>query len=230
MNEEQPTSDPEAQALPPGAPDEKPVLEYRGAKVQTLQYSSVAAAPDDWIDIFRARDYLEANLLVGKLQDSGIHARVDMENVAAMGSWAGGGPGGSNVQVLSSEAVEARRLIDELEKIRAARRSATWVHCPQCNHAPAQRRVRPIRVAVLVLISLCVAMGLLSAIVRLPSLMQSEVPLIFLGVGIVLLIVPALPRWQCPECGHFFAHAEPEEKDEEDEDDDEEEKEDEEVG
>lgn len=212
MDDEQPIQDSAEPASSPAASPEKPVLEAGGAKVQMLQYSSAATAPDDWIHIFRARDYLEANLLVGKLQESGIHARVDMENVATMGSWAGGGPGGSNVQVLSSEAVEARRLIDELEDVRAARRARDEVHCPNCNHHPVKREWRPVRLAALgtILLSLIVA---LFGIVR---DLDFPLPQVLFALGIVLCFVPSLPRWRCPACGHQWAQAEPEEQDDED--------------
>src|SRR6476646_4668992 len=136
MAEEQPTPDSPDPVPQPAASPEKQVLEYRSAKVQTLQYSSAAAPINDWTHVYRAGDYLEANLLVAKLQEAGIHARADMENTTALGHWGMSGHGGTNVQVLESEIPEARRIIEEIEKVRAARRAAHEVHCPKCNQHP----------------------------------------------------------------------------------------------
>lgn len=211
-------------AAPASSPPSSPsVVPYATERTQILQYSSAAANPvDDWIHIFRARDYLEANLLVGKLQEQGLHARVDMENVASLGSWAGGGPGGSNVQALTSEAEQAKRIIDELEKVRAARYAPNRVPCPQCGHTPALRQFRPIRVAALAAIGLFIISGVLSGVGALPRSLDGRLSIGLLGLAIVLLIFPAMPRWLCPSCGHRWEQAEPEEVEDEDEQEDDE--------
>src|SRR5215218_4265509 len=118
MSEEESGVDPELSAEAPAAPAAPHTLEYASATPRILQYSGSAAKIDDWTHVYRAADTVEANLMVGKLQEAGLHARTDMENTTALGSWGFTGYGGTNVQVLQSEIERAREVIDEIERIR----------------------------------------------------------------------------------------------------------------
>lgn len=42
-----------------------------------------------WVTVWKGGNTIEANLAVAKLQAAGMHARVDMENSAGLGPFAG---------------------------------------------------------------------------------------------------------------------------------------------
>src|SRR5688500_11519753 len=94
-----------------------------------LSYQSPAAPGDRrWATVWRAGNTVEANLLVTKLQAHGIHARVDMENAAGLGPYAGA-LYGTKVQVLAADEAAARAIVDEIERRRARRVEAESLRC-----------------------------------------------------------------------------------------------------
>lgn len=186
------------------------------ARVQVLQYSSSSGAIDDWVHVYRARDYLEANLAVGRLQEEGLHARVDMENAAMLGAWAGTGAGGTNVQVLVSEVQAARAVIDEINEARAARRAAASVACPICGHAPAKRGFRPLGLTALAAVLLSFVSAFVTREWDMDDSLKMLLPLALFAGGVVSCFFLGLPRWRCTACGHQWSQAEPVETEEED--------------
>jgi DNA-directed RNA polymerase subunit RPC12/RpoP len=182
---------------------------------------------DAWTFAYLARDTLEANLVVSRLQDQGLHARVDFENVAALGllgsASAGGGPGGAKVQVQRSELPAARAILDQIESDRAARRAKREVRCPMCGSGGATRKLNPIRYVAWAMLMLLVAAPAISGAF---DRQLSGWWFVLLPMGLALLVWRATPHWRCVRCGHRWAQGEPEdlEEDEGGENDDEKEK------
>jgi hypothetical protein len=189
MSEEQPENPP-------------PVLNYR-----------VPGAPSDsnWKTVWTARNPAEANLAVARLQELGLHARVDMEASATLGPWAGV-VGGTNVQVIESDAPAAREILLEIDQRRERRQQAMVPPCPKCGAAESKRVMSNIRRFALA----CIVAAII-------TMVAADSPLVFLALlvaGPVLLLWPLTARWRCPACGHRWIAPEPEIADD-DEDDDE---------
>ena len=174
-------------------------------------HASPADGGDDWVFAYLARDTFEANLIVAGLEQQGLHARVDFENVAALGllgsASAGGGPGGAKVQVQRRDLRAARAHLDQIESERASRRAKREVRCPRCGSGGAKRKLNPIRyVAWAMLILLIAAPAITGALDRQPSGWW----FLLLPTGLALLVWRVTPHWRCPRCGHRWAQAEPE--------------------
>jgi hypothetical protein len=175
-------------------------------KPQVLNYQTPGGSAEQWVTIFKARNSLEANLAVGQLQEKGFSARVDFENTAALGAWAGAGSGTvTNVQVLAPDAPAARAIIDEIERRKAARLEAGTLKCPRCGNPAPKRILSGPRIAGLALIALGIVLGWLHAAFCVPSAV----------VGVFLLTWPMKPKWRCRFCGHTWRAAEPGELDDE---------------
>ena len=177
-------------------------------KPGVLNYQTPATSVETWVTIFKASNAPEANLAVMALQEKGFSARVDFENSATLGAWAGAGPGtATGVQVLTGDAPAARAIIDEIERRKAARREAGMLKCPQCGTPGPKRILSEPRIAGLALIALGIALSYVQATFCVPPG----------AIGIFLLTWPMKPKWRCKSCGHKWRAAEPEEPDDDDE-------------
>jgi hypothetical protein len=181
----------------------------RRDKPEVLSYQTPGGIGESWVTIFKARNSAEANLAVAALQAREVRARVDFENTASLGAWAGAGSGTvTGVQVLAHDASAARAIIDELESKKAARREAALLKCPRCGTAGPKRLLAPERIVGLVLIVLGLGLSFVHAAFCVP----------LEAAGIFLVTWPTKPKWRCLSCGHTWRAAEPEEVDEEDDD------------
>ena len=193
-----------ANAGPQPTPSESaspPVLHYSTG-------SADAAPGGGWVHAWKAADPFEANLIVAKLQEHGLHARVDMENAAALGAWGGGGAGGTTVQALAADVAAVRQILEQIDQDRARRRDAGSVACPRCGHRPAKRLLHPARKAAVAVLVVTPLLGIASG----PLDFQSVAPafvLTGLGLALVLLFVNVVPRWRCPACRHTWAQPDP---------------------
>jgi hypothetical protein len=215
----EPHDDPEPTPLtgPTPPPDRAagPVLEYHSGGGDNVEDRG------GWVHVYKAADPFEANLIVGKLQTHGIHARVDMENAAALGAWGGVGMGGTTVQALAGDAAAVRAILTDIEQERARRRGTPTVRCPQCGHAPAKRLLHPARkagVACLLVVPIIVCAGLGG-----DAAIRTLVPTALTVAGVALLFVTVTPHWRCLACQHTWAQPDPPvvEDDEDDDEDDE---------
>src|SRR5690348_7395475 len=108
---------------------------------QVLNYQTATGAPQQWVTIYKAQNGAEANLAVMALQEKGLHARVDFENSATLGAWAGAGPGtATGVQVLAADVPAARVVIDQIDRRREARQESRSLKCPRCG-TPNPKRI-----------------------------------------------------------------------------------------
>jgi hypothetical protein len=193
--------------------DETPRTEP-GAPVLSYQ-SPGSESSQRWTTVWQAANSFEANLAVTKLQEIGIHARVDMENAATLGPVAGV-MNGTRVQVLADDAPAARTLLNEIDLRRARRQEAARVRCPNCTSAESKRILHPIRWCGLALIAVPFVLlpfgELVTDFISPGWLMLSVI------AGIAMLIWWGVtPHWLCRSCGHRWYAKEPEEL-EEDED------------
>jgi hypothetical protein len=181
-------------------------------KPQVLNYQTPGGSAEQWVTVFKARNSLEANLAMGQLQEKGFSARVDFENTAALGAYAGAGSGTTTgVQVLAPDAPAARAIIDEIERRKAARLEAGTLKCPRCGKPGPKRILSAPRIAGLALIVLGIVLGWVHAAFCVPPAV----------VGVFLVTWPMKPKWRCRSCGHTWRAAEPEEVDDDDEEDEE---------
>lgn len=183
------------------APD-RPVLQYSKAAGHEL-------GTGGWVHVWKAADGFEANLIVGKLQEHGIHARVDMENAAALGAWGGVGAGGTTVQALAVDAAAAREIIAKVESDRAARRQGTQLVCPTCGHRPAKRLLHPARRMAVLILFATPLLGVLADVADVPSPFPGLLCLGGLALTLYLLFRRVTPMWRCPACQHSWSQAEP---------------------
>ena len=139
MSEENPEIPPPAPPSPPSPA--APAAPAAGGEVPVLSYAASPPPELDWKTVWTARDYFEANLAVTKLQSQGIHARVDMEATDALGAWAGSGPGGARVQVLTQDIAPGKSVFEEIERERVRRQGASAMRC-QRDGSPAKRVLR----------------------------------------------------------------------------------------
>jgi hypothetical protein len=185
-----------------------------------LHYSTggADAAPGGgWVHVWKAADPFEANLIVGKLQEHGLHARVDMENAAALGAWGGVGAGGTTVQTLAEDVPAARRILEQVDQDRARRRDAGSLACPQCGHRPAKRLLHPARKTAVAALVAMPFVAIIGDAAELPSPVRL---FLVLGLGLatmVLFFVSVVPRWRCLACRHAWAEPDPPAADEDDE-------------
>ena len=184
-----------------------------------LSYQTPAAPGDRrWVTVWRAGQTVEANLLVTKLQAHGIHARVDMENAATLGPYAGA-VYGTKVQVLAADESAARAIVDEIETRRARRVEAESLRCPRCGRADPKRILHVIRWwgwGLIALVFATIPFGE-EVFEHVPG------PLVFavFVFGFILIIWWGVtPRWMCKSCGQRWYATEPEAAEEEDEDED----------
>jgi hypothetical protein len=185
-----------------------PVLHYSTA-------STDAAPGGGWVHVWKAADPFEANLIVGKLQDQGLHARVDMENAAALGAWGGVGAGGTTVQALAADAAAVRAILEQIDRDRARRRDAGSLACPACGHRPAKGVLHPARkgsAALFVAVPFVAGVGV--AVESGP--VGGAAAFATLGLAVVMLFVNVVPRWRCPACDHRWAEPDPPAADEDD--------------
>jgi hypothetical protein len=181
-----------------------------------LDYRTSGPSQTSWKTVWRAADSLEANLAVGKLQENGLHARVDFENTADLGVWAYA-PGGTAVQVIEAEIPAARQIIEEIEHRRADRLNAQSLACPRCHAPGARRTLHPLRKAALAIIVIGCASALM---LKAPDVPIVAFDWLIVIVGVVLLFVPRMPRWRCTACGHRWRAPLPIAKDMDEEADD----------
>ena len=168
----------------------------------TLCYGSPSDGQLGWTTVWTCRDAAEANLAVGKLQAMGLHARVDMENAAALGAWGGAGPVGSTkVQAIAADAEAARRQLMEIDRRREARQRAPKVRCPRCGGEQAARKMSSVRWLAIACIAGAVIAGML----------EWPVPMAVMACAAPLLALwPLAPRWLCAACGNRWIAPEPE--------------------
>jgi len=193
--------------------DDRPA-ERDDAKV--LSYQTPGAPGRQWVSVWKPRNTVEANLAVAKLQEHGIHARVDMENAAGL---AYAGVMYSKVQVLAEDADAARKLMLEIDQLRAQRQDAASVKCPNCGTPNPKRILHPLRWAALAsFAAFGVSLGFEEKIA------EHLFPVGWLGLlllaGFIALIWGVTPRWRCKKCGQRWYAKEPEELDDDDDDDD----------
>jgi hypothetical protein len=182
-----------------------------------LSYQTPAVPGDRrWATVWRAGNTVEANLLVTKLQAHGIHARVDMENAAGLGPYAGA-IYGTKVQVLAADESAARAIVDEIERRRARRVEAESQRCPRCGRANPKRILHVIRWWGWALVAL-----VLATIPYGDEIFEYVPGAVLFGVfvlGLILIVWwGVMPRWQCPSCGARWYAKEPEVEEDEDED------------
>jgi hypothetical protein len=170
-----------------------------------LDYRAPGPSETSWKTVWRAADPLEANLAVGKLQESGLHARVDFENTADLGVWAYA-PGGTAVQVIEVEIPAARQILEGIERRRTERLNAQSIECPRCHARGARRTLHPLRKLALAIIVIGYASALL---LRAPYVPTFGFHWLIVFVGIVLLFVPRMPRWRCTACGNRWSAPQP---------------------
>lgn len=198
----------ERDEIPPADPA-APVLGYQ---------TPGSEASQRWTTVWQAANGFEANLAVTKLQELGIHARVDMENAATLGPVAGV-MNGTRVQVLADDAPAARTLLKEIDLRRARRQEAARIRCPNCTSAESKRILHPLRwwgLALIVVPFVLLPFGELVTDFISPGWLVLSVV-----AGIVMLIWWGVtPRWVCKSCGFQWYAKEPEEVDEEEEQDD----------
>lgn len=205
--------EPDDQPAPATPTSADPPASLPSADARVLHYSTAStdAAPGGgWIHVWKAADPFEANLIVAKLQEHGIHARVDMENAAALGAWGGVGAGGTTVQALADDAAAARRILEQVEQDRARRRDAGSLACPECGHRPAKRLLHPARKAALAFVAVAVVIGpVIAGVAEDAGPVAPPIVLLALAVAVVLLFVPVVPRLRCPACRHQWSAADP---------------------
>jgi hypothetical protein len=173
---------------------------------RVLNYATPGASRAQWTTVWSARDAAEANLLVGWLQAQGLSARVDFENTATLGAWAGAGPGtATGVQVFAADADAARQIILEIERQRLRRREAREMKCPRCGEGGAVRMMPPGRGVAWMLIAGSFALALL----------QTQLCFGLGLIGMMMLFWPMTPKWRCRACGHRWRAPAPEELEEE---------------
>jgi hypothetical protein len=175
-----------------------------------LSYQTPGATTQQWVNVWSCRDAPEANLAVARLQAQGLHARVDSENAATLGAWAGAGPGTSTrVQALAEDADAAVTVLREIDRRRAARLAAQHVTCPQCATSAPKRTTPVIR-------KVGIAMLAVPTLSSMFAMRELAWTLLLIPVGIAALVWKVTPRWRCLACGHRWAQPEPEELAEED--------------
>jgi hypothetical protein len=155
-----------------------------------------------WTTIWNCRDSTEANLAVGKLLAIGLHARVDMEHTAALGSYGGAGPiGTTNIQAIASDAEAARRFLAGIDQRRAERQRSTQAFCPRCGQQAGVRKMS--------MIGWIVSCGIPASILAL-LLEWFTVGIFLLSVSLLLVVWPRMPAWRCRSCGNRWTGPEPE--------------------
>ena len=182
-------------------PPQPPILSYRSAH----------SGPEKWVTIFNARTPAEAELAVSALLQKGLRARADFENTAALGAFAGAGPGtDTRVQVLAGDAEAARGFLDGIERKRQARKEARVLKCPRCGQPGPKRAIATHQLIALALIALGIVL----------SWFNAAFCVSLSGIGALLLVLPMKSKWRCRKCGYLWRAAEPKEIDEDDEDED----------
>jgi hypothetical protein len=172
-----------------------------------LNYQTPGTGARDWKTVWKARNNFEANLAVAKLQERGLHARVEGENVGTMAPHLSiAAP--PAVQVMDDEVAEARAILAEIDAERIKRQQAGSMHCPTCGAPNAKRRTPLIRHVGTALLALTVLFAGL----------DFGAPIVVLAPAMVFLwLWPVTPRWWCLHCGNKWAAPAPAEN-EEDED------------
>ncbi|MEA2708773.1 MAG: hypothetical protein QOF78_1374, partial [Phycisphaerales bacterium] len=174
--------------------DDRPADDAEG---NVLNYRTPPAHGIQWVNVWKARNTMEANLAVATLQEHGIHARVDMENAADLGLLYEG-IANSKVQVIAEQADAARTLLLEIDQQRAKRQDAASLKCPNCNTPNPKRIMHPLRWAAwAILAGFVVLIGFAEARSR-----WSAWVLLLVPVGLAMLVWGVTPRWRCKRCGH----------------------------
>jgi hypothetical protein len=206
---------------PEPTPSTGPTRTPDGATGPVLEYHSGGGGDEErggWVHVYKAADPFEANLIVSKLQAHGIHARVDMENSAALGAWGGVGMGGTTVQALADDAAAVRAILSDIEKERARRRGGQAVQCPECGLTPAKRSLHPARKASVACLLLLLVVIVAGGALGLDSTVRTLISLCLIAATASLMFVTVIPRWRCPACQHQWAEPDPPVVDDDDDD------------
>ena len=165
-----------------------------------LEYQAPRGVAGGFKTVWVARDAMEANLAVATLQERGIHARVENENLNATAPHLAVAISAS-VQVPLGDVEEARMILKEIDARRQDRQQAMKVACPRCGQRKAVGRIPPTR---------HIGTGLAAATIILALINQGAFMVFTLPLAFLLWLWPVTPRWRCSACGARFAAAEPE--------------------
>jgi ribosomal protein S27AE len=139
----------------------------------------------------------EANLALSALRAQGIGAQLVGEAVSNTLSIYGTATNGVDLLVMQEDLPRAREILEKIDHRRAERAAASVPHCPRCGSVLARSYDRRRAVAGAVL--LMAGAGLF--------VVQNWFAAILIGLcfaGLMLLIT-AMGRRTCPQCGHARA-------------------------
>jgi hypothetical protein len=159
-----------------------------------LDYRTPPTGLPIWKTVASFANGFEANLAMLKLQDRGLKARVDSENLAVLGPFAGATPGAA-VQVMSDDVEAAQQILRQIEDAKQQRRIGSKEACPACGSSNSKTTIWPGRWVGLTMLIAGALVGFWS---------RPEIALSLIAFGFVLLLWPVAQRFQCKACGHHW--------------------------